>query len=86
LSAITFLLAVKVLLLLFGIFMEPLPGIMILVPILAPISAALGIDPTHFAKVVIVNLTLGMITPPVGGLLFVISVATRVPMMQLTRE
>jgi tripartite ATP-independent transporter DctM subunit len=86
LSAITFLLAVNVLLLLFGIFMEPLPGIMILVPILAPISAALGIDPTHFAMVVIVNLTLGMITPPVGGLLFVISVATRVPMMQLTRE
>ncbi|MFN9726554.1 TRAP transporter large permease [Acidovorax sp.] len=86
LSAITFLLAVNVLLLLFGIFMEPLPGIMILVPILAPISAALGIDPTHFAMVVIVNLTLGMITPPVGGLLFVVSVATRVPMMQLTRE
>ena len=51
--------------------MEPLPGVTILVPILAPIAAALGIDPIHFAMVVIVNLTLGMITPPVGGLLFV---------------
>ncbi len=86
LSPVTFLIAVNILLLLFGIFMEPLPGVMILVPILAPISAALGIDPIHFAMVVIVNLTLGMITPPVGGLLFVTSVATKVPMSDLTKE
>jgi len=86
LSPLTFLIAVNVLLLLFGIFMEPLPGVTILVPILAPIAAALGIDPIHFAMVVIVNLTLGMITPPVGGLLFVTSVATKVPLMSLTRE
>ena len=86
LPPIAFLLVVNLLLLLFGIFMEPLPGIMILVPILAPISASLGIDPTHFAMIVIVNLTLGMITPTVGGLLFVVSVATRVPMAALSRE
>ena len=86
LSPWTFLIAVNILLLIFGIFMEPLPGIMILVPILAPISAALGIDPIHFAMVVIVNLTLGMITPPVGGLLFVTAVATRVSMAELTQE
>ncbi|MDF1483606.1 TRAP transporter large permease [Ramlibacter sp. H39-3-26] len=86
LSSSTFLIAVNILLLLFGIFMEPLPGVMILVPILAPIAAALGIDPIHFAMVVIVNLTLGMITPPVGGLLFVTSVATKVPLAALTRE
>ncbi|QBK04804.1 TRAP transporter large permease [Hylemonella gracilis] len=86
LSPWMFLLAVNVLLLLFGIFMEPLPGVMILVPILAPIAASLGIAPTHFAMVVIVNLTLGMITPPVGSLLFVTSVATRVPMNALLRE
>ena len=86
LSPVGFLIAVNIFLLLFGIFMEPLPGVMILVPILAPISAALGIDPTHFAMIVIVNLTLGMITPPVGGLLFVTSVATKVPLSALTRE
>lgn len=86
LSPITFLIAVNILLLVFGIFMEPLPGVMILVPILAPIASALGIDPTHFAMVVIVNLTLGMITPPVGGLLFVTAVSTRVSMADLTRE
>ena len=86
LSPVTFLVAVNILLLLFGIFMEPLPGVMILVPILAPIASALGIDPIHFAMVIIVNLTLGMITPPVGGLLFVTSVATKVPLAALTRE
>lgn len=86
LSPVTFLIAVNILLLVFGIFMEPLPGVMILVPILAPIASALGIDPTHFAMVVIVNLTLGMITPPVGGLLFVTAVSTRVSMAALTRE
>ncbi len=78
--------AVNILLLVFGIFIEPLPGVMILVPILAPMAAALGIDPTHFAIVVIVNLTMGLITPPVGGLLFVTAVSTRVSITALTRE
>lgn len=86
LSPVMFLLAVNVLLLLFGIFMEPLPGIMILVPILAPIAYALGIDPIQFAMVVVVNLTLGMITPPVGGLLFVTCVATKTTLSELNKE
>ena len=86
LTPVMFLIAVNVLLLIFGIFMEPLPGIMILVPILAPIANALGIDPIHFAMVVVVNLTLGMITPPVGGLLFVTCVATKTTLSELTKE
>lgn len=73
LSPIVFLLAVNLLLLAFGLFMDPLPGVMILVPILAPISHSLGIDPNHFAIVVIVNLTMGLTTPPVGSLIFVVS-------------
>lgn len=68
-SAFTFLIAVNIFLLIFGIFIEPLPGVMVLVPILAPVAAKLGIDPIHFAMVVIFNLTLGMITPPVGATL-----------------
>lgn len=76
LSPIAFLLAVNLLLLVFGMFMDPLPGVMILVPILAPIAYALGIAPEHFAIVVIVNLTFGLLTPPVGGLIFVIAAAT----------
>jgi tripartite ATP-independent transporter DctM subunit len=81
-----FLIAVNIFLLLFGIFMEPLPGVMILVPILAPVADAVGIDSLQFAMIVILNLTLGMITPPVGGLLFVTSVVTKVPMNALVRE
>lgn len=82
----TFLLIVNVFLLLFGIFIEPLPGVMVLVPILAPVAVKLGIDPVHFAMVVIYNLTLGMITPPVGGLLFVTSNVARVPLGRLVSE
>jgi C4-dicarboxylate transporter, DctM subunit len=82
----TFLIIVNVFLLLFGIFIEPLPGVMVLVPILAPVAAKLGIDPVHFAMVVIYNLTLGMITPPVGGLLFVTSNVSRVPLGALVKE
>jgi tripartite ATP-independent transporter DctM subunit len=85
-SAIGFLIAVNLLLLVFGIFIEPLPGVMVLVPILAPVAAKLGVDPIHFAMVVIYNLTLGMITPPVGGLLFVTSNVAKVPLAALTRE
>ena len=86
LSPWTFLIVINIFLLLFGIFIEPLPGVMVLVPILAPVAAKVGIDPIHFAMIVIYNLTLGMITPPVGGLLFVTSNVSRVPLSDLTRE
>ncbi|MDO9283474.1 MAG: TRAP transporter large permease, partial [Aquabacterium sp.] len=85
-TPVMFLVVVNVFLLLFGIFIEPLPGVMVLVPILAPVAIKLGVDPVHFAMIVIYNLTLGMITPPVGGLLFVTSNVSRVPMGALVRE
>ena len=86
LSPLQLLLLINVFLLLAGIFIEPLPGVMILVPILAPLALAAGIDPLHFAIVVIVNLTLGMVTPPVGALLFVTSIVSGVSMARMTRE
>ena len=86
LSPVVFLLAVNLLLLVFGLFMDPLPGVMILVPILAPISLALGIDPNHFAIIVIVNLTLGLTTPPVGSLIFVVSSTVGLKPSTLIRE
>ncbi|MFC0220817.1 tripartite ATP-independent transporter DctM subunit [Pseudochelatococcus lubricantis] len=86
LSPWSFLITVNIFLLIFGIFIEPLPGVMVLVPILAPVAAKLGIDPVHFAMIVIYNLTLGMITPPVGGLLFVTSNVSRVPLSALVSE
>ena len=85
-SPFVFLLAINVLLLLFGLFMDPLPGVMVLVPILAPIAHSLGIDPIHFAMVVIVNLTLGLITPPVGALLFVVSSTVKIKVTDLVKE
>lgn len=86
LSPIALLLLINVFLLLAGIFIEPLPGVMIFVPILAPLALAAGIHPLHFAMVVILNLTLGMITPPVGALLFVTSIVSGVSMGRMTRE
>lgn len=86
LSPIVFLLAVNVLLLVFGLFMDPLPGVMVLVPILAPIAHSLGIDPIHFAMVVILNLTIGLITPPVGALLFVVSSTVKLRVGEIIRE
>ena len=86
LSPMTLLIAINVLLLVVGIFVEPLPGVMIMVPILAPLADAAGINPLQFAIVVIVNLTLGMVTPPVGGLLFVTSIVSGVPMGPMVRE
>ena len=86
LSPLAFLFAVNVLLLVFGIFIEPLPGVVVLVPILAPIAHALGINDLQFGIIVIVNLTMGMITPPVGGLLFVTSVVAKVPLTRMVAE
>ncbi|MFC3569133.1 TRAP transporter large permease [Paracoccus simplex] len=86
LSPIAFLLMVNLLLLVFGMFMDPLPGVMILVPILAPIAHNLGIAADHFAIIVIVNLTFGLMTPPVGGLIFVVASATKQKPSALIRE
>jgi tripartite ATP-independent transporter DctM subunit len=85
-SPLELLLLINVFLLLAGIFIEPLPGVMIFVPVLAPLALAAGIDPLQFAIVVLVNLTLGMVTPPVGALLFVTSIVSGVSMGKMTRE
>ncbi|HEY0219108.1 MAG TPA: TRAP transporter large permease [Afipia sp.] len=86
LSPVGFLVAINIFLLVFGIFIEPLPAILVLAPILAPMATALHIDPTQFAIVVIVNLNIGMITPPVGSLLAVTSLVAKVRMSELNRE
>ncbi len=86
LGPIELLLLINLFLLLAGIFIEPLPGVMILVPVLAPIALGAGMDPLQFAIVVLVNLTLGMITPPVGALLFVTQIVSGVSMRKMTRE
>jgi tripartite ATP-independent transporter DctM subunit len=86
LSPLELLVAINILLLLVGIFIEPLPGIMITVPILSPIVATAGIEPLQMAIICIVNLTVGMVTPPVGSLLFVTSSVSGVKMGPMVRE
>tara|TARA_R100001369_G_scaffold66763_1_gene94260 strand:- start:131 stop:1411 length:1281 start_codon:yes stop_codon:yes gene_type:complete len=69
-SRIAFLLAVNVLLLIVGMFIETSAAILVLAPILTPIAISYGVDPVHFGLIIVVNLALGMITPPLGVNLF----------------
>ena len=74
-----FLIFVNVLLLLAGMFMEPTGIILILAPILFPIAMQLGIDPVHLGIIMVVNLEIGLVTPPVGLNLFVTAGVTKMP-------
>lgn len=75
-NPIIFLLLANVFLLIIGAVLEPTAAILILVPVLAPVATTFGIDPTHFAVMVIFNLVIGLLTPPVGLVLFVLSSVT----------
>jgi C4-dicarboxylate transporter, DctM subunit len=77
LDKLWFLLAVNLLLLWIGTFMDNAPPILILGPILAPLAVSLGVDPLHFGTIFIVNMVIGLITPPLGQVLFVAVPITR---------
>jgi C4-dicarboxylate transporter DctM subunit len=80
-----FLVVVNILLLIAGMFMEPTGIVLILAPILFPIAMRLGIDPVHLGIIMVVNLEIGMVTPPVGLNLFVTAGITRMSIMQVAR-
>ncbi|WP_418316635.1 TRAP transporter large permease [Piscinibacter sakaiensis] len=80
-----FLLVVNVILLVAGNFMEPTGIILILAPIFFPIATELGIDPVHLGIIMVVNMEIGMITPPVGLNLFVTSGITGMSLVQVTK-
>ena len=67
------LLIINIILLVIGCFMETIAAISILVPILMPVAVQAGIDPVQFGIVMVLNLMLGLLTPPVGMVLFVLS-------------
>lgn len=69
-----------------GCLIEPLPAMVIFLPALLPISADLGIDPIQFGVIVVINLMIGMLTPPVGLLLFVVSSISGIRMTAVARE
>ncbi|MBN9365620.1 MAG: TRAP transporter large permease subunit [Comamonadaceae bacterium] len=83
-GVITFLLAVNVILLLAGNFMEPSSIMLIFAPILFPVAMKLGIDPVHFGIIMVVNMEVGMCHPPVGLNLYVASGITKMGITELT--
>jgi TRAP-type C4-dicarboxylate transport system permease large subunit len=83
LSNLVLLLAIAVFLLVSGLFIDTLPGVLLFVPIIAPMADAVGINPIQTAVVVVLALTMGMITPPVGGVLFVVTTVSRIPLVRV---
>jgi tripartite ATP-independent transporter DctM subunit len=74
------LMMINIMLLALGTLMDMAPLILILTPILLPLVTKLGVDPVHFGMIMMVNLGMGLITPPVGGVLFVGSAIAKLPM------
>lgn len=85
-SKTTFLIAVILLFLFVGLFLEGIAAMLVLVPILHPIAVSMGVDPVHFGILVIFNLMIGLITPPLGLCMFVAEGIAQVGMARLTRS
>jgi len=65
---------------------DAIPAMLIFVPVLLPIATTLGIDPIHISVVIVTNLMIGLLTPPVGGLLYLESKIANVPVDRLIKE
>ncbi len=81
-----FILLVMAMLVVVGMFLESNAAYIMLVPLFAPIAAEYGIDPLYFGSLFVLNLVIGMMTPPVGVLLFVMAGITKLPMTTIIRE
>ena len=79
------LLCVNIMLLVLGTLMDMAPLILILTPILLPVMKTIGVDPVHFGMIMMVNLGIGLITPPVGAVLFVGSAVAKLKIEQVVR-
>lgn len=85
-SSLAFLLLMGFLLLLIGMFMEGISAIMVLAPVLLPIAVSFDVDPLHFGVLMVMNLSLGMLTPPYGITLYVASSVAERSVMQVSRQ
>lgn len=85
-SKVVILLVINIFLLLVGMVMDTTPAILILTPILLPIATGIGMDPIQFGVIMVVNLAIGFVTPPIGVNLFVASALTDVPVMKIARR
>lgn len=84
-NVIVFLLIVNVVLLIVGMFFESTSAILILAPILVPVAVQFGIDPIHFGMIMIVNLAIGMVTPPIGVNLFVSCQIAKISLEEISK-
>lgn len=82
---IVFLILINILLLIVGAVLEPTSAILILTPVLVPVAEAFGLSPIHFGTMMIFNLMIGLLTPPVGLVLFVLSSVTKQPVTTVIR-
>ena len=81
-----FLLVVNLFLIFVGMFVEGSAAMIVLVPLLAPIAAQFGIDPIQFAMIVIFNISIGTLTPPLGTVMFVVCGITKCPTAKFIKE
>jgi len=79
-NPLVFLLIINVLLLLLGMLLEPTSALLIVTPILLPVAVEFGVDPIQLGSIIIFNLMIGLITPPMGGVAFVMSSVTGIPL------
>jgi len=86
LQPLAFLVVVNVVFLVLGCFIDATTMLLVLVPVLLPSVAALGIDPVYFGVVIVINITIGLVTPPYGLLLFVLAALTKIPLREIVRE
>jgi len=86
LSPLGFLLLVNLILLLLGCFLEGSTIILVILPVLLPTAVALGVDPVHFGVVAVLNIMIGLVTPPYGLLLFMMTRIAEISLMELVRE
>jgi tripartite ATP-independent transporter DctM subunit len=86
LSPLAFLLVVNLLLLLLGCFLEGTTILLVIVPVLLPTAQLLGVDPVHFGVMAVLNIMIGLVTPPFGLLLFMMVRIADVPLRDLVRE
>ncbi|MCC8179850.1 MAG: TRAP transporter large permease [Planctomycetes bacterium] len=85
-SGVAILIVINIALLFVGMIMDVGPAIMILTPILLPIVTEIGVDPVHFGVIMVVNLCIGFVTPPIGINLFVASSMSNVPVMSIAKK
>ncbi len=79
------LLIINIFLLLIGLFMDITPAIVIITPVLMPVVSSMGIDPVHFGIIMILNLMIGLMTPPVGMILYVLASVAKVPFERIAK-